>query len=267
MSLEVAGFWERASCGEVLLLRDESAEGYRAQMIARYRLEPYVPPFIEPSRWAGKKVLEIGVGLGADHQLLAEAGAELHGIDLTHRAIEHTRRRFAQLGLRSNLEQGSAERLPFPDDMFDLVYSYGVIHVTPDTPRAASEIMRVLRPGGTFKVMIYHRYSFLGLMLWLRYGALRLRSLSDVFVRHLESPGTKAYSVREAMSLFGGATDLTARVELTHADLLSSGAGQQHAGVILSLARRLWPRALIERFGRRWGLFLLIEGQKAKDPI
>src|SRR4029434_1670655 len=95
----------------------------------------------------GLDVLEVGVGLGADHQLFAHAGARLTGIDLTERAIEHVRRRFEAFGLHSDLRVAHAEHLPFADSSFDLVYSWGVLHVTPDTAGAIREVWRVLRPG------------------------------------------------------------------------------------------------------------------------
>ena len=152
-------------------------------------------------------MLEIGVGLGADHQLFAEAGSRLTGIDLTERAIDHVRRRFEAFGLQSDLRVANAERLPFPDQSFDLVYSWGVVHHTPDTPRAVGEAWRVLRPGGQARVMIYHRRSLVGFMLWCRYALLAgrpWRSLNSIFANHMESPGTKAYSVAEARDLFSG---------------------------------------------------------------
>lgn len=93
-------------------------------------------------------MLEIGVGLGADHQRFAEAGADLYGIDLTERAVEHTRRRLALFELESRLAIGDAEDLAFPDEAFDQVYSWGVLHHSPDTPKAIDEVWRVLKPGG-----------------------------------------------------------------------------------------------------------------------
>jgi len=75
--------------------------------------------------------LEIGVGLGADHQLFAENGADLYGIDLTERAVSHTTKRFQILGFSSNLSVGDAENLIFPGDFFDIVYSCGVLHRSP----------------------------------------------------------------------------------------------------------------------------------------
>lgn len=264
-TIQVHDFWERASCGEDLLLASEDVHAYASQSSERYRLEPYILDFAEFDSAKGKNVLEIGVGLGADHQKFAEAGAKLHGIDLTRRAIEHTKRRISALGLQSDLQVADAERIPFPENTFDLVYSWGVIHHAPDTPAIAREILRVLRPGGRFKIMIYHRNSLVGYMLWLRYALMRLRpwtSLDSIYSRYLESPGTKAYTPEEGCALFNGAQELRWQVVLTHGDLLESGAGQRHHGLALSFARKIWPRTLLRRFMSGHGLFLLIEGSK-----
>jgi SAM-dependent methyltransferase len=263
--LEVAEFWEASACGESLYLEGNSITDYNAQSAARYQLEPYILKFMEAPRWKGARVLEIGVGLGADHQVLTEAGAKVVGIDLTERAIEHTKRRMGIFGLTSELRVGDAENLDLPNDSFDLVYCYGVIHHSPDTKKAASEIMRVLKPGGVFKVMIYSKYSLVGLMLWTRFGLLTGRphtGLDEIYARYLESPGTKAYTLRGAAALFPGASGVKTWVELNHADLLSSGAGQRHEGSILAIARAIWPRWFLKRFAKGFGSHLMIEGKK-----
>lgn len=262
---EVEEFWDRASCGEDLYLQSQELEGYAAHARRRYELEPFIEELAEFDTTAGLRVLEIGVGLGADHCRFAQAGARLAGIDLTPRAVAHTRRRLALFGLDSALAVGDAENLAFPSDTFDVVYSWGVLHHSPDTPRAVSEVHRVLRTGGVAKVMIYHKWSLVGYMLWLRYALLRLRpwlTLSEVYSRYLESPGTKAYSVAEARRLFGAFSSVSARTVLTHGDLLDSAAGQRHAGAWLSLARVLWPRALLRRCAASHGLFLLVRAVK-----
>src|SRR5438270_879528 len=172
---EVEEFWDRASCGEDLYLQNQQREGYAAHARRRYELEPLIEEFAEFDTSAGRRVLEIGVGLGADHCRFAQAGAQLTGIDLTPRAVAHTRRRLALLGLESTLAVGDAENLAFPSDSFDVVYSWGVLHHSPNTPQAIAEVHRVLRPGGVAKVMIYHKWSLVGYMLWLQYALLRLR--------------------------------------------------------------------------------------------
>lgn len=248
------------------MLSAQDLEGFRSQAAERYRLEPYIEEFARFEAWNAHKVLEIGLGVGADHERFARSGACLSGIDLTARSVAITRARLNIRGLRSNVMQGDAESLPYADDSFDLVYSWGVIHHSPDTAKAAREILRVLRPGGEFRVMVYHTWSLVGLMLWMRYALFRgrpLTALSTIYARHLESPGTKAYTRRQGAQLFAGAERVGVNVRLTHGDLLESGAGQRHAGTMLHMARRLWPRWLLRLVARRNGLFMLISGRKA----
>lgn len=261
----VQDFWNKASCGEILYLQSQTLEGYLREAEIRYALEPFILDFAQFDRYKGKKVLEIGVGLGADHQRFAEAGAELFGIDLTKRAVEHTHRRFEVMGLTSDLQIGDAEHLPFEDQTFDLVYSWGVLHHSPNTGKAIQEVYRVLKPGGEAKIMIYHKYSFVGYMLWLRYAFLKLKpwtSLKTLYSSYLESPGTKAYSVGEARELFKMFQNVNPRTLLTHGDLLSASAGQRHQGMLLYIARLIWPRWLIRTFFKTHGLFLLVSARK-----
>jgi ubiquinone/menaquinone biosynthesis C-methylase UbiE len=261
----VLDFWDEASCGEAVLLDGLTREDYLEAAARRYELEPYIKEFAQFEAGEGKRVLEIGVGLGADHQLWAQSGARLFGIDLTPRAIEHTARRFDWLGLSSTLQCGDAERLDFDDASFEIVYSWGVLHHSPDTPRAIKEVHRVLTPGGVAKIMIYNKYSVIGLMLWLRYGVLRgrpFRKLADLYAQYLESPGTKAYTVAEAEVLFADFEQVEIETVLTHGDLLTSQAGQRHTGPLLDLARKIWPRWLIRRVAPRAGLFMPITARK-----
>jgi SAM-dependent methyltransferase len=262
---QVHDFWNRASCGEDLYLTGSDQVAFETQAEARYLLEPYIETFAQFEAANGRRVLEIGVGLGADHQRFAEAGAELYGIDLTERAVMHTRRRLALFSLETNLSTGDAENLNFPNDFFDLVYSWGVLHHSPDTRGAVAEVHRVLKPGGEARIMIYNKWSMIGLMLWTRYALLAgqpWRSLGSIYAKHLESPGTKAYSIAEARTLFAAFGEVKIVTVLTHGDLLESDAGQRHGGLALSLARRLWPRRLIRRLFPNAGLFMLIEAKK-----
>ena len=91
----VKEFWDEASCGEKLLLENTNKIGYLKQSAERYALEPIIESFAEFDKSSGKITLEIGVGLGADHQRYAESGALLSGIDLTNRPVELTRSRLS----------------------------------------------------------------------------------------------------------------------------------------------------------------------------
>lgn len=261
----VRDFWNAASCGERLLLPSLDRAGFEHQAGERYRLEPYIEPFANFAYWRGKQVLEIGVGLGADHQRFVEAGAVTTGIDLTPRAVELCGRRLAEFGLRSDLRVGDAEHLQFADASFDLVWAWGVIHHSPDTAAAVREIYRVLKPGAAARVMIYHKWSLVGLMLWARYAMLLGKpwtTLRRIYARYLESPGTKAYTVAEAHELFADFIDVHISTVLTHGDLLASGAGQRHSGALLTVARRIWPRKLIARLLPGMGLFMLVDATR-----
>ena len=196
----VKKFWDEWSCGEKKLLESTDRIGYLKQSVYRYALEPIIESFAEFDKFSGMTILEIGVGLGAVHQRYAESDALLSGIDLTKRAIEHTRNRLNYFGLESDLRVGDAENIDFPDNTFDLVYSWGVIHHSPNTAKVASEIFRILKPGGQAKIMIYHKWSIVGFMLWFRYGFLALKprlSLADVYSQQLESPGTKPIQLKK----------------------------------------------------------------------
>jgi len=262
---QVGDFWNMASCGETLYLAGYTKEDYKQHSAIRYELEPHILDHAEFSRFNNKRTLEIGVGLGADHQMLAEAGAELSGIDLTDKAVEHTKHRFQMNGLVSDIQQGDCEQLDFADESFDAVYSWGVLHHSPDTPKAIQEVRRILKPGGFAKIMIYNKYSMIGYMLWLRYGLLTLKpwtSLDTLYSKYLESPGTKAYSRSELAELFSGLHINYVKSPLCHGDLLTSKAGQRHEGPLLNIARALLPRFLIKKLLPSHGLHMMIDVTK-----
>ena len=263
---DVHDFWQQESCGEAYAIGSERAEQLRSQARTRYALEPYIPAFARFEEGAGRRVLEIGVGMGADHlEWALHRPAILTGIDITARALEHTRNRFRVHGVPPRLAHADAEHLPFRDNSFELVYSWGVLHHSPDTERAIGEVHRVLAPGGVARVMIYHHTSVVGALLWARFGLLRgrpFRSLTDVYANHLESPGTKAYSVDECRRLFRQFRRVSARPLLSFADLLQGHAGDRHGGRLMNLVRRFWPRWLIRRVCPGCGLYLLVEASK-----
>jgi SAM-dependent methyltransferase len=262
----VRAFWQDAACGESYAAGETLQQALARHATVRSRLEPYIPAFADFQSARGRDVLEIGIGMGADHvEFARHQPHSLVGLDLTERAIGYTRARLRFAGLLSELQCGDAEHLPYPDESFDIVYSWGVLHHSPRCDVAVEEVRRVLRPGATAKVMIYHRRSFVGAMLWLRYGMLTghpRRSWSALFATHLESPGTKAYTRSEAGQLFDRFAQVSIHTELSPGDLLASTVGDRHPTSGLGLAKRMWPRWLVSRLGRRAGLYLLITATK-----
>ena len=121
--------------------------------------------------------------MGTDGAQFAKAGAIYTGIDLTDAAVELARKRFQVSGLKGEFRVADAERLDFPDASFDLVYSHGVLHHTPDIEAAVREIHRVLKPGGRAMVMLYHRGSYnyrVGIRVLRRAGAGLLTSEAGI---------------------------------------------------------------------------------------
>lgn len=125
----------------------------------RYSIHPWILDFINSFDLRGKRVLEIGCGMGADHLSLARKGGIMHGLDLVPKHLEITRKRLSLYNYKSRLTRGDAERLPYPSNSMDFVYSLGVLHHSPDTDKAVSEIHRVLKPGGKCFVALYHKHS------------------------------------------------------------------------------------------------------------
>lgn len=265
LKAEVREFWDAASCGEVYAEGLTTQEQFRRQEEVRYHLEPYIRSFARFEQGASRDVLEIGVGMGADHlQWARSCPRRLAGIDLTPRAVAWTAERLAAYGYESELEVGDAESLAFADNSFDIVYSWGVLHHSPDTLQAFREAHRVLRPGGILRAMIYHRPSIVGLMLWARYGLAAgrpMRSFADIYAHHLESPGTKGYTVDEAHRLVASFDACEIRSAIGFGDLLLGEVGQQHSGPRLAMAKRFWPRLLVRKLPAL-GLLLLIESRK-----
>jgi 2-polyprenyl-3-methyl-5-hydroxy-6-metoxy-1,4-benzoquinol methylase len=128
-----------------------------------YRGKRPFEKWIPFDRLKGKRVLEIGCGLGAHAQLLSDAACNLTCIDLTENGVANTRRRLNLRGLHADIRQMDAEQMEFPDDEFDFVWSWGVIHHSADIERIVRNVFRALKPGGEFRLMVYHRRSISGL--------------------------------------------------------------------------------------------------------
>lgn len=110
--------------------------------------------------YAGKRVLEVGLGYGTVSQKLAEAGAIYSGLDIAEGPVAMVNHRLRQIGLPGEARQGSILDAPFPDESFDAVVAIGCYHHTGDVQRALDETWRLLVPGGTAMVMVYNAYSY-----------------------------------------------------------------------------------------------------------
>ena len=154
--------WSQDPCGARYGAKYEFATREFFDEVERHRYQeyaPWMPEVMGFNEHAGERLLEVGCGMGTDLLQFARGGAICTGLDLTPRSIEISRHRFNLYGVPGTFLIADGERLPFADNSFDVVYSNGVLHHTPDTAGAVQEIHRVLRPGGIAKVMLYYRHS------------------------------------------------------------------------------------------------------------
>ena len=158
----------------------------------------HLPRLIDFDAYRGKSVLDVGCGAGTDLVRFAKGGAHVTGVDLSSSAIALARQNFAQLGLQADLREADGERLPFPDNQFDLVFAHGVMQYTSNDRALVDECRRVLKPGGTAVFQAYNRIS------WLN----GLSKVMKVPLEHEDAPVLKRYSAREFRALLTGFRDV-----------------------------------------------------------
>jgi ubiquinone/menaquinone biosynthesis C-methylase UbiE len=285
----VREFWQQHPCGTKFSDAEMgSREFFERIERHRYEKEWHIPGAAGFAGTRGLKVLEIGCGLGTDGAQFARAGADYTGIDLTEAAIDLARRRFALSGLKGDFRVSDAEKLDFPNDSFDIVYSHGVLHHTPDIESAISEIHRVLKPGGRAVVMLYHRGSYnyrIGIRVLRRAGAGLLKSESGMRIVHrltgepIDSLREHAASLKDANGNLSatqllnqstdGAGNPLARVysrreardlfrEFRHVELRAYFLNKRFIPVVGNLL----PRSIESALASRWGWHLWIYATK-----
>jgi ubiquinone/menaquinone biosynthesis C-methylase UbiE len=289
---QVQSFWERTPCDSWFADgQPGTAAFYNSLDEHRYRVHPKLFAAVNFEKTRGLRVLEIGCGCGSEAERFARAGAHYTAVDLTNAAVSLTQRRFRLAGLQGSFTQGDAENLPFADGAFDLVYSHGVLHHTPDTARTIREVYRVLSPSGRAVVMLYHRNSFnyeinlrvvrrlraallrttagfkLAQRIW-REPAIELRRHADLIKQNPsaylgmqnmlnrntdgpDNPLSQVFSQKSARQLFSQFHSVRTEIMFWNPNWLP-GLGQ------------LIPRSIEDKLAARWGWHLWIYGQKSQ---
>lgn len=203
---KVHAYWNKESCGTQFGRAPKFSYNYFEQIEKhRYTAEPDIFSFAQFTRFHGKKVLEVGVGAGTDFLQFVRAGACAYGIDLTQEAVEHVKQRLNLYNLQAQeVRVADAENLPYEDNYFDLVYSWGVIHHSPDFKKCISQIVRVTKPEGSIKIMVYNRHSLYAWYQYFKFGLLKgrpFKSVKNILFHHQESIGTQAFTQKEIRTL------------------------------------------------------------------
>ncbi|MBN1439001.1 MAG: class I SAM-dependent methyltransferase [Anaerolineales bacterium] len=211
---QVRAYWNARPCNIRHSPREAGTRGYFEEVEARkYLVEPHIPGFAEFPRWAGKRVLEIGCGIGTDTINFARAGAAVTAVDLSERSLELARRRAEVFGLADKItfRTADAERLAesIRPEPYDLVYSFGVIHHTPHPERVIGQIRdHFVRPESELKLMVYHRKSWKVLWILLAEGKGAFWKLDELVARNSEAqtgcPVTYTYTPAGARALLRG---------------------------------------------------------------
>ncbi|KAA0676205.1 bifunctional 2-polyprenyl-6-hydroxyphenol methylase/3-demethylubiquinol 3-O-methyltransferase UbiG [Roseomonas genomospecies 6] len=206
----VQAYWDARPCNIRHSTKTLGSREYFDEVEARkYKVEPHIPEFADFQRWAGKKVLELGCGIGTDTINFARAGAQVTAVDLSTKSLEIARQRAEVMGVADRIQffNANGEELSkvVPLDEYDLVYSFGVVHHTPHPESAIAELRRYLKPGGTMKIMVYYRYSWKTLWILLGYGKGQFWKLPELVARHSEAqtgcPVTYIYDREEGRAL------------------------------------------------------------------
>jgi len=288
----VESYWNAKPCDSELSRAPSLSVDFFLEVEAeRYRLQPHIASMLNAVDWAGKRVLEIGTGVGTDARRIINAGAVYTGINVDAASTRATAAALEAFRLPGQVEQCDATRMPFADRSFDLVYTFGVLHHIPETHRAVQEVWRVLKPDGVVLAMLYNRTSInyaveirilrrLAVQLLRAPGGVALlgrlgfpreklrrhrelastascRSADEWLSRNTDGPDnpySQVYDEQEAAALFRDFDILAQEVRFFN---------PEHWGA----PGHVLPRAMVEALGRRWGWHRIVRARRPRLAV
>ena len=272
MSLaDVQRYWDARPCNIRHSPKPVGSREYFDEVEARkYLVEPHIPGFADFGRWRGKRVLEVGCGIGTDSINFARAGAELTAVDLSPESLRVAEKRAAvmEVGDRIRFLQANAEELAsaLDGETFDLVYSFGVVHHTPRPDRALAEMRKLVAPGGTLELMVYHRRSWKVFWILTTQERGRFWRAKELVAKHAEAqtgcPVAFTYTRREARELVESAGFRVVDVAVDHVFPYRVRDYVEYRYVKEPYFRWM-PDRLFRRFERAFGWHLLITAEAA----
>lgn len=264
---EVKKYWNARPCNVRHSPSPVGTRQYFDEVEARkYRVEPHIPAFAQFERWRGKKVLEIGCGIGTDTINFARAGAKVTAVDMSEQSLALARERAKLFGLDNiSFRQANAEELDatVPVERYDLVYSFGVIHHTPHPERVIEQIKQYVDEHSVVKVMVYHRSSWKVLWMRLAYGRGKNETLDQLIARHSEAetgcPVTYSYTRETAFKFLKGFDITETRVDHIFPYSIPEYRDYRYKKVWYF---RMLPAALFRFMEQNWGWHLLLTARK-----
>jgi 2-polyprenyl-3-methyl-5-hydroxy-6-metoxy-1,4-benzoquinol methylase len=208
----VREYWNNRPCNIRYSPSEIGTRQYFDEVEARkYFVEPHILPFAQFERWKGKRVLEIGCGIGTDTINFARAGASVTAVDLSEESLALAQKRADVFGLKDiRFYRANAEELSstVPIELFDLVYSFGVIHHTPHPERAVEQIRQYMDANSMLKIMVYNRLSWKVFWILVKYGKGAFWRLDKLIAENSEaqfgSPVTYTYNKESIKKLLSG---------------------------------------------------------------
>ena len=267
---DVRRYWDARPCNLRHSQKPIGSKEYFDEVEARkYKVEPHIPGFAEFDRWAGKRVLEVGCGIGTDSINFARAGAQLTAVDLSTESLNIARQRAEVMGVADRIEfvQANAEELTSAvDGIYDLVYSFGVVHHTPHPERAIEQIRALMAPQGTLKLMVYNRRSWKVFWIVVTQGHGRFWKTDQLVATHSEAqtgcPVTFSYSRRQGRRFVESAGFRVTDVSVDHVFPYRIPDYVEHR-YVKQWYFRWMPERMFRAFEQRFGWHLLITAEPA----
>jgi 2-polyprenyl-3-methyl-5-hydroxy-6-metoxy-1,4-benzoquinol methylase len=208
---KVRNYWNSRPCNIRHSTKDVGTREYFDDVERRkYFVEPHILNFADFKAWSGKKVLEIGCGIGTDTMNFARAGAIVTAVDYSEESLKLAKQRAQVFGLNITFYHANAEELSktVPVEKYDLIYSFGVIHHTPHPEKVIDEIRRYMGPQSVLKIMMYYRWSYKVLWILAIYGKFAFWKLDSLVAKYSEAqtgcPVTYSYSKKTIARLLNG---------------------------------------------------------------
>jgi ubiquinone/menaquinone biosynthesis C-methylase UbiE len=268
---DVQQYWNARPCNIRHSTKPVGSKEYFDEVEARkYLVEPHIPAFAEFDRWRGKRVLEVGCGIGTDSINFARAGANLTAVELSSESLRIAAERAEVMGVADRIRfvEANAEELTsvLDDEPYDLVYSFGVIHHTPHPERALAEMRALTAPGGTLRLMIYHRRSWKVFWIVAGQGQGRFWKTDELVAEYSEAqtgcPVTFAYTRGEARELVESSGFKVRDLWVDHVFPYRIEDYVEYRYVKEPYFRWM-PDSLFRAFERRFGWHLLVDAEAA----